>query len=84
MRYASNITSIYTWRHLSGAVRGADRMPDQFSSDIEHLQAQPTPLFCLRILFDEATDIAGELSKIFKSMCFMWQGRTTSILLKLK
>lgn len=42
---------IYAWRHLSGAARGSDRMPDQLSSDIAHLQAQPTPLFCLRILF---------------------------------
>lgn len=30
-------------RHLSCAARGADRMPDQFRSDTEHLQA-PTPL----------------------------------------
>lgn len=30
-------------RHLSGAARGSNRMPDQFCSDTEHLQAKPPP-----------------------------------------
>lgn len=37
-------------RHLSGAARDSNRMPDQFCSDTEHLQPPPVNVFCFRII----------------------------------